>query len=90
MAESHTEADAGWVQGLLLASAACMLVLSVSATLPIIPAMLRAFKGRPAIDMLVPFSVVAPMLTLALTGWRSWQLVVLGLEQARHDLGGPV
>jgi len=62
------ESDAGWVQGSLLASATCMLVLSISATLPIIPAMLHAFRGQPGIDMLVPFAVVAPMLTLALTG----------------------
>jgi MFS family permease len=66
--ERSTEGDAGWVQGFLLASATCMLVLSVSATMPIIPAMRHAFAGQPGIDMLVSFSVVAPMLTLALSG----------------------
>ena len=68
MREQFTEGDAGWVQGSLLASATCMLVLAVSATLPIIPAMRHAFSGQPAIDMLVQFSVVAPMLTVALSG----------------------
>jgi MFS family permease len=66
--DQTSERHAGWVQGLLLASATCMLVLSVSATLPIIPAMRHAFAGQTGIDMLVPFSVVAPMLTVALSG----------------------
>jgi MFS family permease len=62
------EAEAGWVQGLLLASGNCLLVLGVSAILPIIPAMLHAFRGQPGIAMMVRFSVVTPMFATALTG----------------------
>ena len=67
MINDNADRDAGWVQGILLASAVCMLTLSISAMLPIIPAMLHAFAGQPAIGMLVPISVVAPMLAVALT-----------------------
>lgn len=68
MTERAAEADAGWVQGILLSLAPCMLVMSVSATLPIIPAMLHAFAGQPGAEVLVPMLVVVPMLSLALTG----------------------
>jgi MFS family permease len=66
--EQSREANAGWVQGLLVSSAGCMVVISGAAVLPIIPSMLHAFRGQPGSDMLVQLAAVSPLLAIALTG----------------------
>src|SRR5277367_5471959 len=67
MEAGAAEADAGWIQGVLLALVPAMVVASVCAALPVIPAMLHAFATTPNIGFLVPTSVVLPTLTIALS-----------------------
>jgi MFS family permease len=63
----RVEADAGAVQGVLLAMPPCMVVITMVAPLPVIPAMLKAFAATPAIGVLAPMAVVLPMLAIALS-----------------------
>jgi len=63
--DSCGEVNAGWVQGVLLAMPPCMVVITMVAPLPVIPAMLKAFSTTPNIGVLASMAVVLPMLAIA-------------------------
>jgi MFS family permease len=77
------ERDAGVVQGIILALVPCMVVMTVVAALPIIPAMLKAYAATPGIGELAPMSVVLPTLTIAISSLGAG---VLGEKIGRRRL----
>lgn len=70
MAYGMTEArdrDAGLVQGILLTCVTTMIIVTIGAALPVLPAIIRAFPQQPHIAELVPLVAVLPFLASALT-----------------------
>src|SRR5258708_29525232 len=59
--------DAGFVQGALLACVPAMIVMTIVVTVPILPAIMRAFPDQANIEELIPLVAVLPTLVLALT-----------------------
>jgi MFS family permease len=61
-------ADAGWIQGVLLAVIPAMAVTNVIAMIPTIPKLLVVFGSIPGVSVLVPMAVTAPTLAVGLSG----------------------
>jgi len=59
--------DAGTVQGLLLSAVSVALIVAISAPVPVIPQMTRAFADQPQITRLITLVAVLPALAVALS-----------------------
>lgn len=87
MANASTSPDsasnAGWAQGVLLATIPAMVVMTVITAIPIIPKLLVVFADTPNAKVLVPMAVVAPTLAIA---FSSIAAGVLGERIGRRRL----
>jgi len=58
--------DAGLLQGLLLSTVSMALIVAISAPVPVLPQMMRAFAGDPQIGRLITLVAVLPAFAIAL------------------------
>jgi len=80
---SASDRNAGLIQGLLLTCVPVMVVMTTCVTLPILPAIMRAFSNQPNIAELAPLVAVVPTLAVALTSIAAG---VLGEKLGRRNL----